>query len=252
MLRLSTTTLESFRRVIHTEYAQEEELVAQVRGEPFEATWQMQAGSAWDRAISDQRIETCVAKTDPGNLFLSEEDASTAAERTKSDQVVPFPCLACGQWHIGKPQRVRVGGYSFSDMAISRARLNIGRGIWQAKNTRQFDTPFGPANIVGVADHLRGLLVQENKAKFSTPDAKNYEASLQWRFYLMIFGAPCVRYNLFDFRDPKDGYCELTNILSFRFWRYADLDADCHRWVNAFLQWASERGLLGFLDREGS
>lgn len=215
MLRVSTTTLEAYRRLLTNEYAVEAELVAQVQGKPFAPSWQMQAGSAWDR-------------------LLSYEEAESVEE--------------VGNTHCA----VHMGDFSFHAEQLYQATRHCGPGLWQVKNNLEVFTTWGPVNLVGVADQMHGLKIQENKAKFSTPDARDYEQSLQWRLYLWLFGASSVRYNLFYFRDPKDGYCELTDILTFCFFPYADLEADCRSWLNDFLAWADDRDLLRYLHRESS
>lgn len=207
MLRVSTTTLESYRRVVATPWGDEAELVAQIKGAPFKPTWQMQAGTAWDRIL----------------------------EADGWGPVSPF---------------VRYGDFSFHVDALRRARELIGPGLWQVKATRVWDTPRGPAAVVAKADHVHGLLVDEVKAKFSNADARDYESVLQWRYYLAVLGAQSVRYHLFCFADPKDGYCELEDVLPFRFWRYDELDLECRAWLVEFVEWAAGKGLLGYLERQ--
>lgn len=212
MIRISTTTLEAFRRVLTNEYPSEAELIAQIKVEPFKPTWQMEAGSAWDEALSTE---------------IRDSERETG--------------------------RVEIGKFSFDVAAVDAADRHIGPGVWQVKATKYSLWPDGTESLtVAQVDHIRGLIIQENKAKFSTPDARDYEQSLQWRFYLWVHGAAQVRYNLFDFADPKGGYCELRNIVSFNFWSYPGLEADCRRWVREFLDWAGDKKLLGYLDRESS
>lgn len=212
MLRISTTTLEAFRRLIDTEYGDEKELIAQIKGEPFEARWQMEAGTAWHTALS---TEICKSERETG--------------------------------------LVEIGKFSFSVGHVEAADRHIGPGVWEVKQVRVSDIRQDEyVVVVAQADHCRGLLIQDNKTKFSKPDAREYEQSLQWRFYLWVHGAQEFRYNLFDFADPKDGYCELLNIVSFNFWPYPGLEADCRRWVGEFLDWCASKRLLPYLNRQGS
>lgn len=216
MIRLSTTLIEAFRRFLEYEFTIEAELIAKVRGEPWKPSWQMKAGTEWDRLMNGE------------------------------------PALAIGEEIEDYCLLYMDNGFSFRADQTQTAIEHVGLGVCQVKNTIVVNSAFGPCTLVGVADHMQGLIVNENKAKFSTPDPKDYEASLQWRCYCLIFGAACVRYNLFHFRDPKGGYCELTDILSFRFWPYAGLEADCMMWLNEFLAWANDRHLLRYLHRESS
>lgn len=254
MIRISTTAIEQLRRVLETEYAAEQELIDSVRGK-FEPSEIMRAGSAWDKLLCSPRSKMCQAKSERGNVYWLESTAREAAADAglhSSDPVEAFVCDECCCWHIGKPTVLRMDGFSFSDHAVSAGKAALGKGIPQVKATKNYQTSQGPAMVVAQADHVHGKIITDIKAKFSNPDARDYESGLQWRFYLDVHQAACFRYMLFDFKDPKGGYCELKDILSFRFWPYADLEDDCQSWVETFVQWASERGLMRHFDREGS
>lgn len=201
MLRISVTTLEQFRRLFHTDYANETELIASVRREPFAPSWQMIAGSAWDW------------------------------------------CVQFDSGHLAKD------GYYFDAVARDHARKAIGKGLYQVKQTVEVDTKFGPVTLVGVADQINGLVIHDHKACFSSPNAGNYDHSLQWRFYLWMFGGKRFKYNLFDFKEPKkNGYCELDGIISFSLWPYDRMRDDCMRWLTEFLAWAESRNLMKYLE----
>lgn len=214
MLRVSTSTLEQFRRLCCYDYVDEAELVAQIAGRPFTPSWQMEAGTAWHRVLSN-----------------------------------PDECLVDdGSGWIG----FRSGGYTFDGTAGTESRNLIGPGTWECKATRTFDHCGFGVTVVAQADHIRGLVVQDNKTKFSTPDARDYEGSLHWRWYLLVHEAQKFTYNLFDFRDPKEGYCELRNIVSFNFWTYAGIEADCRAWLSRFLEWSHGKNLWRYLERRSS
>jgi hypothetical protein len=200
MIRVSTTTLEAYRRLVQTEWGTDQELVDQVRGTPWTPTWQMEAGTAWHTAL------------ETGN----------------------------------HPQ------FLASDIAMGREHL--GRGTWEVKATRTFDLGGIQAAVVAKADHMRGLLIQDNKTTFTTVDASKYEPSIQWRFYLLVHQCPVFRYNVYRFTEPTKGASVFTmkEIASFTFWVYQDLERDCAAWVRRFVDWADSRGLLGFLEREGT
>lgn len=216
-MRVSTSTIDSYRYLLEHDHASEDELVAQVQGKPFVKKWQMDAGTAWHSVLEDPHTHICYAQS------ANEPD-----------------------------EYYRSGEYAFSAQAVDSAVMLIGPGVWEVKATRLFGTPYGAVNVVAKVDHLNGLIVTENKTKFSQPDARDYDGSVQWRMYCLIHDAQAVQYNLFDFSDPKNGYCELRNILSFRFFPYPDLEKDCRRWLNRFLDWAASKNLLGYLEREGS
>lgn len=213
MLRVSTTTLEAYRRLVQTDFGTDAELADQVMGKPWTPTWQMNAGTAWHKVLE----------------------------------------TSAGGWSGG--DFVREGHFSFGPMkAINEAIHHIGPGVWEVKATHVFELDWLKVNVVAKADHVRGLVIQDNKAKFSQADARDYEAALQWRFYLLCHGAQCVRYNLFPFKEPaqnSDLYT-LKEIISFRFWAYPELECDCLAWVSRFVNWADAKGLLPYLEREGT
>lgn len=243
-MRVSVTMIEAYRRVMQTEYAKEEQLLAQVQGEQFIPSWQMSAGKAWDTLISHPRKSACQYGKD--NRYSSEQEAKAARVARKDEDEWEFPCYECMCWHVGHNMSLKCDGFFFDDFAVDAARRHVGPGIWQVKNTIDVETAYGKATVVGVADHVNGLIVNENKAKFAATNPQEYEADLQWRFYFLIFKAKCFRYNLFDFRDPNkaSGYCCLDDIVSFRLWPYHGLEQDCMLWLNRFLGWAHDRHLL--------
>lgn len=210
-MQIRVSTIESFRRVLLTEYGDEAALIEYIRaGQEGKPNWKMRAGTAWHMILAGDRNPV--------------DDADMIHE----------------------------DGFAFDVEAADAAVAHIGPGIPEL-------TGYWPINsgveIKGTCDLINGLTISDHKTKFSTIDARDYENSLQWKFYLTIFGANCFRYNLFHFKDPADaigdepcGYCELMNIVSFNFWRYRGMEAECFEWVDRFCLWASDRGLLGCLD----
>lgn len=210
MITVRVSTLEQFRRVMTTEYAPESELIGTLHGKPPAPSWQMEAGTAWHKVLENPVAHAQIDFTDPAHPT---------------------------QYYLS-------GDYTFSAEAVNAALECIGPGVREMLGSKEI----AGVRVQGTCDHMRGLLVQDAKTKFSTPDARDYEKSLQWRLYLLIHGAACFKYNLFDFRDPKDGYCELKDIVSFRFWPYDGMADDCAMWVKCFLDWAGQKKLLGYLD----
>lgn len=151
-------------------------------------------------------------------------------------------------WHAllaGKSNGIK---WTFHADDWEKALSHIGPGLREITGRQTFRAAGQVVEIEGTADVIHGLTVQDHKAKFSACDPRDYEDSLQWRFYLAIHGANSFRYNLFDFKDPDDsGYCKLKQIVSFRFWRYPALEGECLAWVERFLEWARATALLSHL-----
>lgn len=212
-LFVRTTTLESFRRVVSTSWGNEGELrtyIAAGQDDDAGKTWKMDAGTAWHKVLACP--ERCERLNDEGEEIY------------------------------------RYGDYSFSPLAVAEALATIGgRGLYEVPGNIVFQADGRRSSyqvvVTGTRDHLRGLEVGDFKTKFSTPDAKDYEQSLQWRFYLAMGGA-WFTYYLFHFKTPKCGHCEYKGVKTFRFWPYPALSADCGEWVMRFIGWAERNDLI--------
>lgn len=213
MMKVRVSTMEAYRRVVEDEFGNEEELVAAIQGQPFEPRWQMQAGTAWHAILADPA------------------EHKTADGETWSEADLYYRC----------------GQYSFAAPAVAASLEHVGPGIYEITAQRVWNVWGRPVLVEGTADLVRGLVVQDHKTKFSNINARDYEPSIQWRFYLCLHHAQAFRYNLFDFKDPKDGFCELKDIVSFRFWRYSGMEEECREWLGRFLDFCDGRRLTEYL-----
>ena len=202
MIRVSVTQLESFRRVIQTQYGDEAELIASIEGQPFTPSWQMRAGSAWHALLA-------------------------GGEQGEADE------------------------FRFSAEDVAGAKNSCTGGLCELKATRTAIVDRVPVVVSAMADRLTGATVTEHKATFSAPDTRSYEASLQWRYYLWVFGASCVEYRLWHFSESdKAGQpMRLLGHVSFRCWPYERLEADCLEWLTEFYHWVQAKGLAKHLEK---
>lgn len=227
MLRLRVSTLDSFMRVLTTDYAQESELIDRMkRGQWTDSDkgWMPRAGSAFHKCC---------------------EDPIGTSEIAFDEQGKPF-------------KRHRSGDYFFAPDAVEGVRRLQGPGIRELKAVKVM----AGVEIEGTTDHIRGLYLRDIKTKFTTIDARSYEDSLQWRFYLWLHDCEAFTYDLCAFKEPQGvermygdntdvsyegdptGFCELREVASVRFWRYPGMEAELTGWVRRFREWASDRGLL--------
>lgn len=219
MIRTSATTLEQFRRVLQTEYASADELIAQIKGKPFAPSWQANAGTAWhtllETGVGDVPTEEC--PPDPEKVM-------------------------------------KCGDYWFSRESVEYGRRYVGPGLWEVKGTQIFDINGTKVELVAKVDHILGCIIQDNKTRWGKPaSCADYEPSLQWRVYLQVHKAQVMKYNLWAFFEPDGGnFCQLKDVLSVRFYRYPELEVDVRRWLGDFLWFCRERDLLGYLEREGT
>src|SRR5262252_1328296 len=116
------------------------------------------------------------------------------------------------------------------------------RAVPEVKTTREY----GPVTVVAKADVLLGTGIIEYKTKTTAFDFDRYWESLQWRFYLDVFGASSVTYHVFLLGEGKDGI-ELRDIVDFRLYPYPTLHKDCVDAVRRFIDYVDQRGLREFL-----
>lgn len=231
MLRISTTTLEAYRKVMQTEWAREADLINGLTGKFVYRSDTVFAGRAWHSVL--QNFDA-----------LQEMDYHESMLGVQvEDEPTPIP-----QVHV------RWDKFIFAKPWAEEISKIIGPGLWEVKSTRTVSTSFGPVVLVAKADHVYGNVVQDQKATFSAINEKNYEHDLQWRVYLLVHGAKKFVYNCTMFRDPvKIGdfqLCKFADFQQFVFYPYDRMEADCMIWLEAFLGWAKNRGILNYLHRE--
>jgi hypothetical protein len=208
MIRVRRSILELFRECTTTDYGDEAELVAAVRGEPVPPNWYMEAGTAWHAVLEN-----------PSKTFDFDTDRHTSGKFS-------FPGSA---------------------VETARKHLPAS-GLREIPGSRIFPTPLGPVEVTCTADLVSGLTCHDHKTKFSPADPADYEEALQWRFYLAVHGCTEFRYHLWEFRDPDDeGFCALKGSSHFSFWKYPHLERDCAAWCSQFRQWLEVKGLAEFL-----
>jgi hypothetical protein len=213
-LFVRTTTLENFRRLVATSWGSEAELRSYIDSGQDDAAakrWQMDAGTAWHKILARPEAHE---REDPDGYFVYGH-----------------------------------GDYTFHPDAVDEARAHIGPGVFEIWHSQAFDMGRHTVHVSGTADHYRGLYLRDFKTKFNTPDARDYEQSLQWRFYLVIHQAAVLQYDLFHFKTPKLGFCEYKGVKSFRFWPYQGLQDECRGWIDRFCGWADRAGLLEALSK---
>lgn len=109
---------------------------------------------------------------------------------------------------------------------------------------------FGEATVTGCADMIDGTELRDIKTKFSAPRDSAYTDSCQWRFYLQMFGADTLHFDLFVFggyNAAKHGAdvrgLPLTRREPITCHRYAAMEQDNARLLARFMEWARYRNL---------
>jgi hypothetical protein len=139
--------------------------------------------------------------------------------------------------------RKKNGDFIFNSLDIEKCKLHCGPGVYEIPASHVFQTKYGPVEVTGTADHVRGLVIQDHKLKASTPCAKMYERSFQWICYLTIHQCEVFQYNLFHFGAPKKNRFKLKDIYSFRFYAYPRMELDCVRIIESFVKFIKDNHL---------
>lgn len=210
-MRISTTTLESFRLWMDPEqdWMPEADLQATIRGE-FRGNHKVWLGMAFGAVL-----ETPDAYRVPGGY-----------------RVVNL--RGCGET------------FEFGDDVMGEA-LNFDRQrtVFEAKAVGRY----GAHDVVAKADQLVGAHLIETKTTLGTFDFDKYAESCQWKFMADIFDVPQVTYRVFClFESEQNHVIELRSVEEFHLYRYPEMRADCERLVREFDSYVSLVGLKPLLD----
>jgi len=125
VIRISTTQIESYRRIVQTDYGSEEELIAQIMGKPFAPSHAMQAGSAWHFMLEHSDTYNVV-----NNLVFRQDDVDKAIEfigpgvwEVKATKTYDLP----GQPVTVVAQADHVHGKVITDNKLSLSGLDLKR-----------------------------------------------------------------------------------------------------------------------------
>jgi len=213
MLRISTTTIESFRLWSDPEqdWMSEDDLIATIRGR-FVPTPAVLLGQAFGAVLEK-----------------------------------PAPFKVQGGYRI----TTRDGEHTFTfDDAVMQPALALmdhAAGVFEAKGEKVY----GDCTVVAKADQIVGAHLIEHKTTTGSFSFEKYADSCQWRFMADIFKPSRITYHVFLLDDHENGVIELKGIESFNLYPYHELHQDCRDLVERFREYVILRGLDGLLrDRQ--
>ncbi len=211
-MRISTTTLESFRLFMQPdqEWMAEDDLLATIRGE-FVGNHKVWIGQAFGAVLEH-----------------------------------PDPYRVSGGYRVeGVRGCAEVFAFGDDVMAPALALVDRERAVFEAKAAARY----GSHDVIAKADQMVGADIIETKTTLSTFDFDKYAASYQWRFMADIFDVPKITYRVFClFESEQDHVIELRGVESFDLYRYAGLHDDCAALVREFADYCATRGLTELLD----
>jgi hypothetical protein len=209
-MRISTTTLESFRlwSQPETEWMDEADLLATIRGE-FVGNHQVWLGQAFGAVLEH-----------PERYRVS-----------GGYRVQPRGC----------PETFELG-----DDVMGPALATVDpRTVFEAKATGHY----AGHDVVAKADQMVGAHLIETKATLSSFDIEKYQDSCQWQFMADLFGVPKVTYRVFClFESAQNHVIELRSIESFNCYAYPAMRLELVNLVSEFDSYVRMRGVQGVLD----
>lgn len=211
-MRISTTTLESFRLWVEPEqdWMLEADLLATIRGE-FTGNHKVWLGQAF-------------------GSVLEHPERYRVSGGYRVDNI-----RGCGE------------SFSLGDdvMGPALALIDRPRTVFEAKAIGVFRGH----DVVAKADQMVGLDLTETKTTLSTFDFDKYAASCQWRFMASIFDVPRVTYHVFCLSESEqNGVIALRGIETFNLYRYPEMQGDLEHLVKEFETYVELRGLRPLLD----
>ena len=212
-MRISTTTLESFRLFMQpdNEWMAEDDLIATIRGQ-FTGNHKVWLGQAFGSVIE-----------------------------------TPERYRIAGGYRVdglrGCPESFVLGD---DVMGPLLALVDRDRTVFEAKGSKRY----GVHDVVARADQMVGARIVETKSTLSTFDFDKYATSCQWRFYLDIFDAVSVTYHVACLSESEaNGVIGLRGVESFTLYPYAGMRADLDALIQEFCGYVEARGLAAHLDQ---
>lgn len=219
---IRVTQLEAFRRYLtngeHSYYEITEESVIESITGAFKGNCKTRIGSAFHSLVENMGADTKREMLEDGFLFdIDGHEVTLSTEQIQT-------ALRYRKQH---PQ-------AFHEIRLSK--------------------DYGRAIVTGCADMIDGIELRDIKTRFSAPSDADYMDSVQWRFYLDIFGANTFHYDVFVFSGYSDKHqhdarrATLTpHTPPITCYRYPTMESDCRDIVNAFMDWAESRDLVKYL-----
>lgn len=141
----------------------------------------------------------------------------------------------------------RESGWTREFVAIDILRLNDAIGAQVPEVPGQLK--IGAHEIRCRADGITGLVVHEVKCPAKPDfDPRNYQASFQWRIYMLAFHADVVRYHLvtLDHGRKADDAIQVAEHQTFDFYRYDAMEQDVRNLVDEFEGFVWHRNLESY------
>jgi hypothetical protein len=210
-MRVAVTLLDEYRRFVNFDYISESEMIAKIKG-AFTPSRPMELGTAFHAIIED-----------PQEHYIE-----------------------------GYGMYVAPNGIEFGPEVIEGALPYITPGgVFEVKATKDYHVNGELVTVVAKADKLVNAEVEEQKTRWSAWDIDSYLDSYQWRWYLEIFEAVKVKYNVFRLSETDRNGIVLHGVEQFSLFPYPALQSDCRALLSSFVEFAKAKKLTGYLVARG-
>ena len=211
-LIVRATQIEAFRRLTETEYGTHDDFVRTISG-TVEENEAMRLGTAVHRVLE---------------LYNNTDKHPTAYE-----------CSG----HIIDGESIANAGSFLTPLWLREVRA-----------TKTVDGSPYNVTITGATDVVLGNVIVDHKTTLKAIDDRKiqaYEASMQWRVYLWLFGATDFYFNLLQWREAS-GVWFLTDREHIHCTAYEGMEADVMSCLLRMLDYCAEHDLIKHLTKEPS
>lgn len=211
-MRISTTTLESFRLFMDpsVEWMDEAELIASIKGE-FTGNHKVWLGLAFGSVLEH-----------------------------------PERYRVAGGYRVVNPRGCGET-FEFGNDVMAPALALIAPGtVFEAKALGRY----GRHDVVAKADQMAGIDLIETKTTLGQFDFHKYADGCQWKFMADIFQPARITFHVFCLTESEaNGVIALKGVETFRLFPYVGMRDELDALVREFEDYVTAKGLVGLLDQ---
>lgn len=185
---------------------------------------------------------------DPDVSFISAEEMDERLRRGQDDGDEVSAEASLGKALHETVAGTYVGAVLFDAKSVEKTRWGLLGVPSEVDGSTIVDVSGTPVRLTGHADYLLGLDLLDLKTSRKPIPPDRHADSMQWRAYCLIFGAKRVTYRHVQLDEDDDGVFYAKSIEDVQLYPYPELRADVVRCLQALLDYARSRDLLGAME----
>lgn len=208
MYKISVTTVDQFVKYLNSDTMTDEELIDRLIGK-FQGNKFTELGTAFHFCLQN-----------PGETYK------------------PF------ELESGTIYQYEYNGICFDDLMMTEClnKLNWDIPAFEVREEKIYNSSYGEVKMIGKADQLCLNYVQEIKSCWTQYKYDNYKDSIQWKFYIDMFGVNTCKYIVYQFFENANGI-NLNQIHEFQFFKYDKLETDLINTIDNFINFIKEKNI---------